>query len=203
MRKSNVSSSWECESRSLQHFSCSKYSLAGDSRRHRPCIPSCLSFSASFINFFAYSHIPCMYWSFPSISTACHDAPASPLLHTTATSSRVQLLLPSNSLPRPDSLSSSMVARNLCRGQTCFGRNTSERLLAEVRSSRATGHSVDPTRNWSVKPDKAEIFESLQTQSALLSAGPSGKPLSHDPQLGGQAPLCWASAKRVRCVPRL
>ena len=46
---------------------------------HWPCIPSCFSFSASFINFFAftlssekYSHIPCIQGhSF----LACHDAP--------------------------------------------------------------------------------------------------------------------------------
>ena len=47
----------------------------GDSRCHRPCIPSCFSFSASSRNLFAfnqsltrkYSHIPRMYLSFPSI----------------------------------------------------------------------------------------------------------------------------------------
>ena len=50
--------------------------------------------------------------------------------------------------------------------------------------SVATGHSV-----------KAEMFESLQTQFAFSSAGPTGKALSHYPQLGGQAPLCWASRR--------
>ena len=42
------------QSVSLQHFTCSKYSLAGDSRCHRPCIPSCFSFSASSRNFFTF-----------------------------------------------------------------------------------------------------------------------------------------------------
>ena len=35
------------QSLSLQHFTCSKYSPAGDSCCHCPCTPACLSFSAS------------------------------------------------------------------------------------------------------------------------------------------------------------
>ena len=102
-----------------------------------------------------------------------------------------------NSLPRPDKLSSSMVAGNLCRGPPA-SIESRERLLAVLRSSLATGHGVDLTRNWSVKPDKSEKFESLQTQSAFSSVGPSGISVSHRPQLGGQAPLCWAT--RHCCV---
>ena len=52
------------QSVSLQHFTCSKCSLAGDSSCHCPCIPACLSFSASSRNIFTlalswqkYSHI--------------------------------------------------------------------------------------------------------------------------------------------------
>ena len=64
---------WGVQSVFALLFTCSRYSLAGDSRCHWPCIPS-LSFSASFMNVFAftlssekYSHIPCICWSFPSI----------------------------------------------------------------------------------------------------------------------------------------
>ena len=60
------------QSVSLQHFTCSKYSLAGDSSCHWPCIPACLSSSASSRNLFTlalswqkYSHIYLTYCSFP------------------------------------------------------------------------------------------------------------------------------------------
>ena len=89
---------------------------------------------------------------------------------------------------------SSMVARNLCRGLTCFGR--------KPRKTVCRGQKficVDPTRNWSVKPDKGgKKIERLQTQSAFLNVGPSGKSVSHGPQHGWQAPLCWAT--RHCCV---
>ena len=39
------------------------------------------------------------------------------------------------------------------------------------------------------------MFENLQTQSAISSARPSGKAVSHDPRLGKQAPLCWATRR--------
>ena len=86
------------QSVSLQHFTCSKYFQAGDSCCHRPCIPACLSFSASSRNFFT----PVLSWQkkptflvctvhVPSFSIAFHDAPQT---HTAAILPLVCLLSP-------------------------------------------------------------------------------------------------------------
>ena len=64
----------------LQHFTCSRYSFARDSCCHWPCISSCFSFSASFINLFEFSlskestptFLVCTGLS-QAFSTACHD----------------------------------------------------------------------------------------------------------------------------------
>ena len=76
-------------------FTCSKNSLARDSCCHWPCIPSA---SLGLFRFHSFRReiLPQSLYilvSSPTFSIACHDAPFSPRTHTTATSSRVPLLL--------------------------------------------------------------------------------------------------------------
>ena len=79
----------EMQSVSLQHFTCFKYSLAGDSRaflsRH-PLETSLLSVSHKQST--PTSFLVCT-GLFPAVSITFHDAPSSPRPRTTASSSRV------------------------------------------------------------------------------------------------------------------
>ena len=77
------------QSVSLQHFACSRYSLAGLS----------LPFLGSCMNFFCFQsfkreilpHSLYVLVSPPAFSITCHDAPSPPRLRTTAISSKVHL----------------------------------------------------------------------------------------------------------------
>ena len=89
------------QSVSLQHFTCSRYSLTGDSCCHWPCTPA-LPFCFSFLsNLFTLNlsgeNIPTFLVCtvlFPSFAIAFHDAPFSSQTYPTATLSMVCPLLP-------------------------------------------------------------------------------------------------------------
>ena len=79
-----------------------------------------------------------------------------------------------NSLLRPDLLPSPTGARDLLSGSDLLAE-VREGLLAAVRCPSAKGHSVDHRSIRDEKLDKAEILQSLQTQSRFLDCWPLRK----------------------------